>query len=615
MSAIPFDTSASAAASAPRWRWLPAPGTWKYHALLLALGILVLGPLGGLTASYMNFSIGFFVGGQVLAGLLGSTVTYGYGVEGKHGANYIQTAAASVAGMSAMGVLIQAMVWLGLPQPPMWQLVLYLLTIGMFGAGVGMLYTPILIDRMKLVFPSGLAVANILRALTDPVLLRRSVALLGGGVATGLVGGIASAKIALLGVIELSTSTFGAGMVVGARIGLAAVTGGLIGIVLKPYFVSIGWLQPGDPPRKIMFLIALGWIMGAAIVDMTLIMGRAIKRWRETTVAPRTAHGDDVAVHGWRRVHTVRLVIWSICWGAAVVAVGHLVLHQPVLYLVVALFLVCIFALVNGISLGISDSNPISSAFVVSIVIMAAIGLKDPTVGLMAGTVLLVSTSVACDMQQDRSTGARLGTDRVMQFRYQAAGIFVGALLAVGFARLFMAAYPVLLLDQTAMTEGQQPAQWNAAMTFKFVGILKSLTDDKPYQRTAIWIGVATGLMVELVRKIAFASDRWQRYKKTRAGGAVDFVLDSTVLSSPYALAFGGFVNFATSLWLGAGGVVANLIDAHAARKKTRGAPGDDGELPSDMTSTSLFGGGLIAGDALAALGLGLIALGALVVG
>ena len=74
-----------------------------------------------------------------------------------------------------MGVLIQAMVWLGLPQPPMWQLVLYMLTIGMFGAGVGMLYTPILVDRMKLIFPSGLAVANILRALTDPVLLRRSV--------------------------------------------------------------------------------------------------------------------------------------------------------------------------------------------------------------------------------------------------------------------------------------------------------------------------------------------------------------------------------------------------------------------------------------------------------
>jgi len=613
MSAIPFDTSAPVAA-APRWRWLPEPGTWKYHALLLGLGILVLGPLGGLTASYMNFSIGFFVGGQVLAGLLGSTVTYGYGAEGKHGANYIQTAAASVASMSAMGVLIQAMVWLGLPQPPMWQLVLYMLTIGMFGAGIGMLYTPILVDRMKLVFPSGLAVANILRALTDPVLLRRSIALLGGGVATGLIGGIASAKIAFLGAIELSTSTFGAGMVVGARIGLAAVTGGVIGLLLKPYFVSIGWLQAGDPPRKIMFLIALGWIMGAAIVDMTLIVGRAVKRWRETA-ASAGAPDEDKGVQGWRRVHTVRLVIWSIAWGAAVVAVGHLVLHQPVLYLVVALALVCVFALVNGISLGISDSNPISSAFVVSIVILAAIGLQDPAVGLMAGTVLLVSTSVACDMQQDRSTGSRLGTNRVLQFRYQAAGIFVGALLAVGFARLFMAAYPVLLLDQTAMSEGQQPAQWNAAMTFKFVGILKSLTDDKPYQRTAIWIGVGTGLAIELVRKLWFAGERWQRYRKTRTGGAVDFVLDSTVLSSPYALSFGGFVNLATSLWLGAGGVVASMIDARAARRKLRNAPGAEGELPPDMTGTSLFGGGLIAGDALAALGLGLIALGALVVG
>ena len=154
MSAIPLP-AATPQPSAPRWRWLPAPGTWKYHALLLALGIFVLGPLGGVTAAYMNFSIGFFVGGQVLAGLLGSTVTYGYGADGKHGANYIQTAAASVAGMSAMGVLIQAMVWLGLPQPPMWQLVLYMLTIGMFGAGIGMLYTPILVDRMKLMFPSG----------------------------------------------------------------------------------------------------------------------------------------------------------------------------------------------------------------------------------------------------------------------------------------------------------------------------------------------------------------------------------------------------------------------------------------------------------------------------
>src|SRR6187402_51101 len=172
-------------AAPPRWSWLPAQGSWTYHLLLAAAGMLVLGPLAGVTAAYMNFSLGFFVGGQVLAGLLGSAVTAGYGADGKHGANYIQTAAASVASMSAMGVLVQAMVWMGLPQPPAWQLIIYLLCIGMFGVGVGMLYTPVLVDRMQLPFPSGHAVANILRALTDPLLLRRSIAKLGGGIAAG----------------------------------------------------------------------------------------------------------------------------------------------------------------------------------------------------------------------------------------------------------------------------------------------------------------------------------------------------------------------------------------------------------------------------------------------
>src|SRR6202008_419971 len=176
-------------------RFLPRICSRGYYLLLAAVAIFILGPLGGITAAFMNFSIGFFVGGQVLAGILGSAVTFGYGPEGKHGANYIQTMAASVAGMCGMAVLAQAMVWLGLPEPPIWELVLYYLCIGMFGVGVGMLYTPILVDKMQLAFPSGFAVANILRALTDKNLLKRSVAKLGSGMLAGYLGGLASLKI------------------------------------------------------------------------------------------------------------------------------------------------------------------------------------------------------------------------------------------------------------------------------------------------------------------------------------------------------------------------------------------------------------------------------------
>lgn len=602
-------TSSAAAPTAPRWRWLPPMNSPRYYVMLALLGIFILGPLGGVTASYMNFSIGFFVGGQVLAGILGSTVTLGYGPEGKHGANYMQTAAASVAGMAGMGVLIQAMVWMGLPQPPLWQLMLFMGAIGMFGAGVGMLYTPILVDRLQLTFPSGLAVANILRALTDPVLLRRSIARLGSGMGLGVIGGLGAAKLAVLGAIELSTSTLGAGLLVGARIGVAALVAGLTGTLLIPYFISIGWLQTGEPFRKITFLIGLGLIMGAALLDIGQILAQAWRQWRRPP-AERVAVPPQP---DWQRTHFGRLIAWVIFWGVVLVWVGSSVLNQPVFFMAFAMVLVFLFAMVNGISLGISDSNPISSAFVTAVLLMAALGLKDPTVGLMAGGILLVACSVAGDMQQDRSTGWRLGTPRTIQFRFQVLGLVVGAVLTVGFAQLFMTAYPVLALDQTVMKADEQPAQWVSSMTYKFVGALRSLTDDKPYQRWAIALGVAIGLAVQIVRKTVFGSAAYQRWAQRSAGTrAADFALDAIVLPSPYAYSFGTFLGLATSAWFALGGVIASTVDTlrHRGGQKT-----EDDALPADMSTVSLVGGGLIAGDALAALGLGLVGLLAMVAG
>lgn len=592
--------AAVAPASSPRWRWLPPVNSWKYHLLLGAIGILVLGPLGGVTASYMNFSLGFFVGGQVLAGILGSTITYGYGPEGKHGANYIQTTAASVAGLSAMAVVVQAMVWMGMPQPKTAHLVIYILCTGMYGAGVGMLYTPILVDRLNLIYPSGLAVANILRALTDPLLLRRSVGTLGGGILAGLVGGLGTAKLAWLGATGLSTSTIGAGMVVGARVGVPALLGGLTSWALAPYFVSLGWLHPGDPFRKITFLIALGMILGASIIDMTLILWGAIQRARRML-----GQDNALGVEPMRAAQVTRLVIWVLCWGAAIVWAGTSLLGQPPGYIVFALGLVLVFALVNGISAGLTDWNPISSAFVVTVLLMATLGLKDATVGLMAGTALLIAISVGGDMQQDRSTGRRLGSNRTYQFRYQVAGIVMGAISAVAFARLFMTAYPVLSQDQTVMSAAQQPTQWTSAMTYKFVGALRSLTDVRPYQRTAILVGIAIGFATEVLRKLIAASRRYREYVQSGAAArAVDFTIFAVLLPSPYASSFGGFVNLPTSLWFASGSVLAEAVEWVLQRRRVTTQV-----LPSDMSVTSLVGGGLIAGDSIAALGVGVYGL------
>jgi uncharacterized oligopeptide transporter (OPT) family protein len=617
-------------------RFLPPIGSRGYYLLLAAVAMLILGPLGGITAAFMNFSIGFFVGGQVLAGILGSAVTFGYGPDGKHGSNYIQTMAASVAGMCGLGVLAQAMVWLGLPQPPAWELVLYFLCIGMFGVGVGMLYTPILIDRMELKFPSGFAVANILRALSDKELLKRSIAKLASGMAAGYAIGVSSLNISwftrfglsasgvtMLEKAGISASTLGAGMIVGARIAIPALVVALLGVWFTPYLISIGWLHPGDPFRKIGFIISLGTILGAAIIDIILILIQAVRQFIEKSAA--AAPQED-----WKRVNQVGLLVWILFWGIGIVVFGSQVLHQPWLFLAIAVLLSFVFVLVNGISLGISDWNPISSAFVLSVFLMATLGLRDPGVGLLAASIVFIACAEGGDMQQDRSTGWRLGTNRVMQFRYQVIGITMGAVLAVVLAKLFMSAYPILTQDQFANPHLPGAEKWQSAMTYKFVGALRGITAAQPQVMAALLLGIALGLAIEILRKLIKSRAQYKQWVAgSRAGKVTDFLLDAVFLSSPYASSFGGFVELPPVLWWTAGGVISSLYNGLTSFLSARrsaalrdsqaldssndilGRPAGAATtaaqgLPSDMSTTSLVGGGLIAGDSLAALTVGI---------
>jgi uncharacterized oligopeptide transporter (OPT) family protein len=591
--------SASVAA-APRFSFLPPIDSRAYFVLLGAAAILVLGPLVGVSAAYMNFSIGFFLSGQVLAGILGSVVTFGYGREGKHGANYIQTMAASVGGMAGLGVLIQTMIWLGLAEPPTWHLIAYFLCVGMFGAGVGMLYTPIVVDRMQLNFPSGLAVANILRALTDPALLRRSVAQLatGFGLGAGLTLAAERGGAAFLSAVNFSASTFGAGIIVGARIGVPAIVVGLMGLALTPWLREIGLLGPNDPWRKVGFLISLGGILGAAIVDITLIVREALERRRATAGQPAPAAED------WKRVNTHLLVAWVVFWGIGVIATASWLLGVPLAYAIIGVALAFVFVLVNGISIGISDSNPISSAFVVSVTIMALMGLTNPLIGLVAGSIVLVSTVVGGDMQQDRSTGWRLGTNRVVQFRFQVIGVLMGAVLAVALAKLFLAAYPVLRVDTFVHPE-MKTGNWQSAMTYKFSGVLRGLTSAESTTIKLMLLGIAIGVVIQLLRVALKRSAAYQAWKTKSAGTrATEFILDTVVIPSPYASSFGGFVEFTTVFWYGLGGVFSSVWNWVAERRG-----GKDDARPRDMDTMSLLGGGLIAGEALVFLALGIIGL------
>ena len=96
----------------------------------------------------------------------------------------------------------------------------------------------------------------------------------------------------------------GAGMIVGARITIPAVVVAVIGWLMTPHLRSIGWLGPNDPFRKIGFMVALGTILGAAIVDLLLIAYQAWNAGAKNTWCRRP---ED-----WKKVNQWLLLSWSL---------------------------------------------------------------------------------------------------------------------------------------------------------------------------------------------------------------------------------------------------------------------------------------------------------------
>jgi hypothetical protein len=123
-------------------------------------------------------------------------------------------------------------------------------------------------------------------------------------------------------------------------------------------------------------------------------------------------------------------------------------------------------------------------------------------------------------------------------------------------------------------------------------------------------VGIVLGLIIEVLRKLIKSRPGYQQFaSSSRTGRTTDFLLDAVVLSSPYASSFGGFVELPTVLWWTAGGLMSALYNGWKTRSAAKSALEGAPSLPPDMSTMSLVGGGLIAGDSLAALSVGVYGL------
>src|ERR1051326_9332580 len=109
-------------------------------------------------------------------------------------------------------------------------------------------------------------------------------------------------------------------------------------------------------------------------------------------------------------------------------------------------------------------------------------------------------------------------------------------------------------------------------MTLKMVGALRSITQPKPYMMTALKLGIAIGLFIEITRKFIKSRKQYQQFARdSRAGRVTDFLLDAVLLGSPYASALGGFGELPSVYWLTAGGVGGTVLEVTHGSRPRRG--------------------------------------------
>jgi uncharacterized oligopeptide transporter (OPT) family protein len=97
---------------------------------------------------------------------------------------------------------------------------------------------------------------------------------------------------------------------------------------------------------------------------------------------------------------------------------------------------------------------------------------------------------------------------------------------------------------------------------------------------------------------------------KGKMGFATGFAMDTFLMPSPYASSFGGFVELMTAMWFALGGILSSFAKTMQEEVSPPRDPAVEEEAGrEEMSTTSLVGGGLIAGDSLGSLVLGVSAI------
>ncbi len=446
----------------------------KYRELTAAA--IILGIIQGIVLNlafvYCALKLGFSIGGSTVASIMGYAFLRGVLKKGTSIENNINQTIASGINTAGTGIvftlpalfLLNAK-WTAAGMPGIefspWPFIVG----GIAGAVLGtVVIIPLrkqMIDLDRLRFPSGVAVATIIRSGTAGI---GKAKLLGIGffISAAWKLLLISGWIDIPGVLEYEEFNFGFGVIpeylapaiylslmniaaglLSGRGGLPFFAGGILAWwVISPVAVNMGWLpevstgasQVGFLYGKMLRPLGIGALIGGALMGVVMTFPAIKSALLSLANATKNAKSGS-------KVGTDEMPFWVLIVGSisAIVLFFIASLMTPgvgpgeaLIAAVVGSVWLALAALIVAQATGMTDISPMSGMALISVTIMMYLLNKNIAGAMVVGVAVCVAIGQGADMMQDLKTGFMIGGRPVKQQLVQFCVTWIGAIIAIG---------------------------------------------------------------------------------------------------------------------------------------------------------------------------------------
>ncbi|MFH1724543.1 MAG: OPT family oligopeptide transporter [Elusimicrobiota bacterium] len=499
---------------------------------------------------YMGLKTGWGEGGSIIAAILGFAIVRAFRMPYSPLENNMTQTMASAGGsignivnvipalflLAASGVIAQEPTWLDIF---LW--VFFTSFLGVFFA-IPLRKQIIVVEKLR--FPSGTACAETITAMhaSGEGAMKKAQMLGGVGLAGGLMtwfrdglpaivpsatflpGAIkgCAMKSLTLG-LSWSPMMFGAGFLVGPRVAVSLLIGGIITFgLLAPWLYNSGILQEvarmmGETEALTApkYPYVVKWTMWPGLAIMvTYGLAATILRWKVIGRAFKSMLG---AKYGGAIAHLeIPFKLWLgglLASSLGIILMLRLRFDVPLWVGVMVIPLSFIFSTIAVRATGETDINPVGAMGAVTQIFYGTVypGV-EPT--LLTGGVTAAGASEAADMMQDLKTGYLLGATPKKQTYIQLLGVLIGSIIAV----------PIFLVLIKAYGIGSEKLPAPAAITWSGLAQMVSggVSTLPAYAFTALILGSIIGTGVALVEGL---KPEWRSFMPSAVGLGVAMVV------------------------------------------------------------------------------------------